>query len=276
MSTAVLEARAWQREYAEHEFDPAYEVDAFTRARSKLDALASEKAPQAPLGRLVWPVVGAFLFGGLPAAFCFGWAISLYAEWSAAPGAAISLAVCGGFAVWLAVALFKSAKPSTPKRALKIFFKSVARGRTNRARRMVVTNDLDDFPRYHPEDAALERKSVEDFRFESPDDFKRYWCSLLRYHTAPYCLATLNKVRIRQVGPDVCVAEFSLRLIMNTQLWWLLILVLWPAAIAADLATRKIATVQLRKILVRTGDEWKLFNGAWQGFEEDEPDWIEP
>jgi len=40
-----------------------------------------------------------------------------------------------------------------------------------------------------------------------------------------------------------------------------------------DLATRKTVVQEMRKILVRVGDEWHLFNGEWMGIEETDVGW---
>ncbi|MHC4547495.1 MAG: hypothetical protein ACYTEZ_01855 [Planctomycetota bacterium] len=272
---STASATRWDQEYAQHEFDPAYDADVFVRAQQKLAALREGRVRPQPLGRLVGPVVLAVLFAAVPAAVSLvGAAAYLWGAWGSRSGVPIALAIVGlGFAA-LAMVVIRGAKANTPKRALKIYFKSLGRGRTGRARKLVAPNDLDGFPRYPAEVPGLVRRSPGPFRFEATGDFARYWNELLRAHTAPYCLVNIGSVKTRAVGTDCLVVDFRLQLIMNTQLWWLLVVVLWPLALVMDLVTRKTVRADLRKVLVRAGDEWHLFNGAWQEPDEVDLDWL--
>jgi len=121
---------------------------------------------------------------------------------------------------------------------------------------------------------GLGRPATSPFSFEDPASFGTYWNRLLRHHTAPYCIATVRRVRVRRLDDDIAVARFQLVLQMNTSLWLFLVLVALIVAVIVDLATRTRVTAELEKILVRVGDEWHLYDGAWQGVEEEDSTWL--
>ena len=241
----------------------------------KLEALDSRSVPLTPAGRFVGPVVIALLFAGAPALVLL-WAGALYfrAEWGPRPAVPLILTILGALLGLLTIRLILNAKADTPKRAVRLFFYALARGNAKRARRLVVPNDLDGFPRYHPDIPGHPRLYIDPFRFDAPEGFHAYWRGLLRYHTMPYCIASVRAVKVQEISPDVVVVDFRARFIMNTQLWWLLILVALIIALIVDLATRKTVVQQMRKILVRVDDEWHLFNGEWMGREERDAGWI--
>jgi hypothetical protein len=77
------------------------------------------------------------------------------------------------------------------------------------------------------------------------------------------------------VARDVAVIDYKLKLIMNTRLWLLLIFVALLLAVIVDIATQKRVKAQLRKVAVKVGDEWKLLNGEWQGYEDFDLRWLD-
>jgi hypothetical protein len=80
---------------------------------------------------------------------------------------------------------------------------------------------------------------------------------------------------VHHPAPDIAVVDYKLRLTMNTQLWLLLVFVALLIAVIVDFATRKVVKVELRKVLVRVGDEWKLLNAEWQGYEDYDLRWLD-
>jgi hypothetical protein len=164
---------------------------------------------------------------------------------------------------------------TTPKRALTLFYKSIGGGHMNAARKLVVPNDFDDFPREYPEHKALGLGGMPPYEFGARAGFADYWTGLVRYPSSPYCLVRVQDIRVEEVDPDIAVVEFRLKLAINTSLWILLILVALLIALIVDLATRKRIDAPMRKILIRVGDEWHLFSGEWQGPDEHDVSWLE-
>ena len=101
-----------------------------------------------------------------------------------------------------------------------------------------------------------------------------YWDQLLRWRPAPYCLTRVSDVAVRMVAPDVAIVEFKLRLIANTRLVYLSILVIGLLAAFIDIATRKTLKARLQKVMVKVGGGWKLLNGEWEGPEERDLSWL--
>jgi hypothetical protein len=145
----------------------------------------------------------------------------------------------------------------------------------NAARKLVVPNDFDSFPREYPDHKALGLGGMPPYEFDAPSGFKDYWTGLVRYPSSPYCLAQVRNVRVEEIDPDIAVVEFRLKLAINTSLWILLVIVALLIALIVDLATRKRIDAPMRKILIRVGDEWHLFSGEWQGPDEQDVSWLE-
>ncbi len=77
----------------------------------------------------------------------------------------------------------------------------------------------------------------------------------------------------REVAHGIVAVDFELRLIMNTKLWTSLVFGMIILAVIADLATRRTVRVPVRKVLIKVGDEWRMFNGEWMGPEEQDLSW---
>ncbi len=265
----------------------AYEGRALARARAKLDAFRSGALPDGPAGRawggfvaycvLVLPLalllLGAAVVGFVGAVEDSGcpYGIDRRVEatvWVVLMAGLTALAFWGAWAIWA------GSKPDRPDRALLAFYRAVANGRFERAQRLVLSADLDDFPRHQPQIPNLGQPSGRSFPFAAPGAFATYWSELLRSHMWPYCLVRLKGVKVTRLGPDLAVAELTATFQMNTQIYWLLVFASLLIAVIVDLATRKRVTVDLRKILVRVGDEWHLLSGDFQGYEEWEMNWL--
>jgi hypothetical protein len=78
------------------------------------------------------------------------------------------------------------------------------------------------------------------------------------------------------VGPDVIRCDFTLRLGIGSQLWFLAIF-LGPGLLIAlilDAATRTNIRQKMSKVLVRVEDEWQLLNGAWYEPDDESTSWV--
>ena len=98
---------------------------------------------------------------------------------------------------------------------------------------LVASNDFDDFPRFPPQMSGFGQSAVRPFF--NGQFLGGYWNELVRYHSAPYCIASLHRVREQQIAPDLMIVDCEVRFIMNTQLWLLLIFVALLIALSAPL-----------------------------------------
>ena len=228
-----------------------------------------------PAGRFVGRIVGGVILIVIGAAILAGALALASAEREAAVVALVVGLVLSLILVLPGIHFVRVSKADTPQHALLLFYKAIGRGNAKGARKLVVPNDLDDFPRFYPEQPDLGRGGMPPYTFERPEGFPAYWKGLVRYPVSPYCIVRVGKARVERIGPDLAVAEFELKLGINTSLWLLLVLVALLIAMIVDLATRKRVQAPMRKILVKVGDEWHLFSGEWQGPEEDDVGWLE-
>ncbi len=190
----------------------------------------------------------------------------------------------------------RASRASSPKRAIQLFFRMVAGKRYEWAQKLVIPGDLDSFPRFFPADNDIGGQPPADpLYFDAPQEFADYWRALLRWPTAATCVMQVRRIEVEQVSPDVAICDFRVRAGVNTSLWLLLLLtpllalliptvgpyfvgvLVWPALIAAavaDAVTRRWITRDLTKVLVRVGEEWHLFNGAWDEYDEEDLSWM--
>jgi len=258
--------------------DPQYVEEAIARARRKLDELRSGKVVPRPAGPFLGRVVGGSVLILIGVALPAG----LYAILSGGNGdkdaVLIGVALIALLGLALAVPgllMILTSKATSARHALQLFYKSIGRGNMNGARKLVVPNDFDDFPREYPDQRSLGRGGMPPYAFDKPKGFADYWTGLVRYPASPYCIVQVRDVHVEEIDEDLAIVEFELKLAINTSLWMLLILVTLLLALIVDLATRKRVQASMRKILVRVGDEWHLFSGEWQGPDEADVSWLE-
>jgi len=266
--------RDWPEHYEGADTAPEYYDDAVARGHTKLAEIRAGGVPMPPVGFLKGRIVLAVIFGVLPALAILYGAEQVRRQRDGLP-LAVFLAVLAALFLLAAAMVIVSARPGTPKRALRLFYRAIARGKGRLARRLSVPNDFDTFPRYQPVLHGL-GGSEAPFQFAETREFKHYWDSLVRYPSLPYCLPYVRNVKLERLAEDVVLATFDFTVVMNTQVWFLLLFLgLLPVAVIGDLATRKTAGAFMSKLLVRTPDgEWRIFNAEWQGLEEEEPAWL--
>lgn len=236
------------------------EEAALRRAADKLVQVRGHYVGDVTAGYNKRSFATAAILAGLPGALFLFLAVGVAANDGSIGISLFLLAFVALLAAIPTLILLRS-RPTTPKAALKEFYSAVSKGRADRALALITNADRDNTHRRQPLIADLGRPSGYRFVLADKQQFAGYWNELLRSHNAPYCLPRLTRIRVQQVAPDVAVVDYRLTLTMNTQLWWLLILVALIIAIIVDFATRKVVKADLRKVLVRVGDEWKLFNG---------------
>lgn len=172
------------------------------------------------------------------------------------------------------VIIFVSSRPTSPKAVLKQYLTCLARGKFGRARQLVVDPDLDDMPRVQPVIDKLGQPSGMTHVFRHDESFKAYWNGLLRSRPPCYCFVSLRNVQVTQLAPDVALVEAEVKFTMNTTLWALLIFVALLIAIIVDIATRTRVRVPVRKVLVKIGNEWRVFNAELMGADEHDLGWL--
>lgn len=249
------------------------EEQAIARARNKLQSVRSGRGGDQPAGAdimlvLPWAIVSLILGGPF---FLIAMAVLFEGK---EPGLAVFFLILSTPILSIPFIMFFKNRPRTPKGALVCFYRALARGKPKRAKKLAVNADFDSFPRYQPAIPDLGRPTGYPRPFADPQGFDSYWRQLLLGQDFAYCLATVRKVNITNIGHDVVLVDFELRLMMNTRLWILLFLVIGIFAIIIDLATRKTVTVPMRKVLVKVGEEYKLLSAEWQGYEEFDVNWL--
>jgi hypothetical protein len=247
---------------------------ALQRARDKLDIVRGNLAGDLPAGANSTKIALGFAIAGIPALLFFVLGASLLGDNANYAGAMI-LFVLAALVMAIPCLILFTGRPNTPVGALKAFYGAVSGGNAERARRLVTNADFDTTERRQPLITDLGRPGGQGLRFADPRQFAIYWDELLRTHPSPYCLARVSGAKVRMVARDVAVIDYKLKLIMNTRLWLLLIFVALLLAVIVDIATQKRVKAQLRKVAVKVGDEWKLLNGEWQGYEDFDLRWLD-
>jgi hypothetical protein len=256
--------------------DDEYANAAIARARRKIEDLRSGRAVPAPAGpfwgRIASGTVMLLVAAALVLAIV---AVAQAVVWRGAIFIGVVLGVIALMCLLHGVFRVCFATASSPENAVLLFFPAVCAGSFMNARRLVVPNDFDDFPRRFPLHPVLGPGG--EMQIEWPDDFDEYWNALVRYYYAPYCIAEPRDFRARSVAPDLAIVDCQLTVKMNTLAWYLLNLagVGYLLTVWIDVKTRKEATFAMRKVLYRVGAEWHLLNGEWQGPEERDTAWIE-
>lgn len=256
----------------------AYKTDAIVRAAIKLDALRSGAVKETPVGQLtglfVQTALAAGAVGGLLLLIGVGLVLSGFPS-GGFIGVICIFAALGlfGYTAFLCV---QSSAPESPSQSLALFFRALARGKPNEAAKLVVSGDFDFFPRFQPMIQYL-KTGANPRPFRGANQFDSYWNEMLRSSPMPYCSTSISKVREIRLAPDLVVVECDVHFVMNTLLYYLLVLlggISLLVAIIADFLTRTTVIVPVRKLMFRVRGEWHLFNGELQGYEEDDLTWV--
>jgi hypothetical protein len=240
------------------------------RALDKLEQLRDGRATVLPVRRHYVRCFLAVIFGGGSALVLGALAAFMQTPPSdgLGPASLLLLGLAAVLVVWTVKTVVAS-KPSTPARALRLFYRALGGGCWKRAARLVVPNDFDQLPRQQPNTRGLGQPESFPWRFDEPRAFAAYWGQLLRDHPLPYCLSSVRKVKVHELAPDLVLVDFELRLVRNTQLWFLLIPLGFIPPLIIDCCTRKVLTTPMHKLMHQVNGSWRLFNGAWAGSEEE-------
>lgn len=253
----------------------SYELAALQRAAAKY-ATVRRNFPPEPKVSAITPAFIAGLVVCVPLSALFFWLMFLLASERNHPNpiALLFLGIFGMAIMSLPVALYLTSRVTSPQLAIKQFYRAVAGANHKRARLIGLHCDMDQFPRYQPNIVGLGKPTGRPRAFGPEHEFKSYWNELLRSHAAPYCIPHLSALKVTYLTPDVAVVNFRLRLTMNSALWRLFVPILLLIAVILDLATRKVVTVEMQKVLVRVGEQWHVFSSDWQGYEDVDHSWL--
>ncbi len=258
--------------------DPAsVQAQLLQRARDKFETcqlLASE-----PAGGDVARTVIVSVIAAVPVGLALLFAFALSQDRTSGPlGVLIPALIALGFAS-IPVIIFLRSRPLTPKTAFKEFFRSLGRGSHKRARSLAIANDLDDFPRVQPLVQKLGQPTGMPYRFADPGQFKLYWDQLLRPRMPAYCRMAIRNVRETPVAANVVLVEADMTITTNSTLWGLFILMglVFGLVVYAivDAATRTTVRLPVRKVLVKVGNEWRIFNAELMGVDEHDLSWLQ-
>lgn len=244
------------------------------RARAKLAAFRKNRDSEKPAGRntvFVWTVFAVCALVASPFVYVIGMLLIT-------PEANLEIAALFAIPpVLLAtvfVMVFVRTKPSSPKKALFEYFLAVCRRRHKRARSLILTHDMDGTERQTPHIDGLGKPTGTSYRFDIDGEFKGYWRELVLDQPMAAAGVRISNVQVNNITPDLAIATFRIRMVRNTQLWVFLIFVLGIFALIIMVATNKRTDATITKLLVRVGNEWKLFSGEWQGQDEFDLSWI--
>jgi len=130
------------------------------RAKSKYQEYLERTVPLQPAGWFWGRIILFTIFGILPGiATAFGaFLIVKNAERESEPGYYILAGIVAAIAAFFLIAAYfgiAGARASSPKRALRLFYRLVAAGRHAGARKLVLPSDFDNFPRFFPGDGDI-------------------------------------------------------------------------------------------------------------------------
>ena len=145
---------SWDRDFDLNDATPA---DAEARARAKLDDLLEGRVRVEPPGRFGARIVRGLLLIVLAAILLLAAYATAHQTRSAADTIFVGMAVIGMLLLIPATRILKSSRPTAPLYALSLFYSSVGAGRHEAAKRLVVPNDFDHFPRDFPDVAGSDR-----------------------------------------------------------------------------------------------------------------------
>lgn len=243
------------------------------RARDKLEIARTVEAPAAgpDIGRTLRYALLALFLGLLPGLL----GIAMLTGSRPEPGGAMIAFAFAALPWLIPVFVYVLSVPSSPARALKGYLKALGRGSYSRASVLVVDGDKDSFARVQPYIDRLGMPTPVPHRFDTATSFESYWKGLLRWRPPCYCLVKVSGVKVTPLRDDLALVECQVRFMMNSSLWSLMFLVIGIFAIIIDAVTRTTVTLPLRKVMVRTGNEWRVFNGELMGADEHDLRWLD-
>lgn len=156
------------------------------------------------------------------------------------PAAAVALSAASVAIAGVVAWFFYKDNTKTPFRSVTYFLNSALQGGHSIAYAMLVQADKDDLPR---------RSGEAEFTFAAVDGFRGYWESVRRSGGGIGRVLVDTRHEITMLDDDLALVKFAL------------------------LDDNGKRGTDLRKLTVRVGDEWHLFNGEWSSPEDDDTSW---
>lgn len=279
---------------------------AFERARTKLAAARSpDEQARKTISWLSRPSLVLGVFGYL---VCVGGGLALIAAfapeqmnpsiWRAEPLFPVLLA--GAF-LWALLAVWRvraQRRWSPERRVIEGFYDAASEENPVNLSQFVIQADLDGAPRRPP---SLVRDVQRPALFDGIT-LNRYWKDLLKPERKWRYLVKIEDVVLSELEPDLKLASVKLRLTKFRRLssdlwlfafvplmvvaddikaqgwWWFwgaigVVLLGWIASVF--IVNRKNQVYRVRKLLVRCGEQWRLFCADWEGYEERDLSWLD-
>jgi hypothetical protein len=208
---------------------------------------------------------------------------------------ALSLWVVGAW-VWL---LRRRSKLHPAERVLRDFYATLDDdGKIRQLEDFVTSQDFDDSQR---RETPFGLKATVP-RITNPPELDFYWNTLIRGNDRPRTGVEVVGIRLQEISDDLRLAYIRLRLSRRpTWLATLSYLVLIPVAVLVGteisinpwaqgavagcavivwmvldrMIKRSLGEYRVRKLLVRSGRQWRLFCGEWEGHEEADLSWLD-
>jgi len=165
-----------------------------------------------------------------------------------------------------------------PRRVLNQFYWRVFSGYRLSALALLTNADKNDLPRIQPSGTGLGVPSGHPFRFSSDKDFGDYWYELLHVKTVASAQYRIKVIEQREVVPGLVAIRFQLKASTGSLLWIFATLpfpLISLIGVPMFYLARDRHRTEMQKLMVKVGDEWKLFNGEWQGYEELDLSWLD-
>ena len=220
------------------------------RAQAKLNAWLGGAREDEPAGRAVWwpAVVGV----ASVALIAFGAVLFLY---SGTPCAALMTWPLGFGLLAYALKVWSQSAPATPEYCAREFAKAIERADYTRAFQLLAPTDKDAYQRPVPTGKERDPADVQRLAFDSVASFTRYW-AIARALSASDRLTLKAADKARILAPGVAVVTFKMSVVRSMRL-------------------QNIAPfAPVGKILLRYGNEWRIFDGEMLSAAENDNRWI--
>jgi len=211
------------------------------RAVAKLKDTRSGALEDEPAGVNPFEIFAGIMFGVwilVPPVILVTLSLSGLARIHPVPAIGVSVA-SSALAAFLAWRFYRD-ETGTPFKAVRYFFASALSGRHGHAYDMLIEADKDDTPR---------RVNGREFSFSGVDGFRDYWESVRAAGGGPGRVLFDAHHEVTMLDDDLALVKFAL----------------------LDEGGKRGR--DMRKLTVRVGDEWHLFNGEWSSSEDDDTSW---
>lgn len=227
--------------------DPALSV---ARAQAKLGAWLEGARDDHPAGRAVWwPALVGVISGSLVA---FGTILLLV---TGNPCVAMLTWPAGFGLMAYALKVWANSAPNTPERCAREFAKAIERADYTRAHRLLAPVDKDAYLRPVATGKQRDPAQIQRLAFDSVTSFTKYWAATRALGASDRLTMSVNAPP-RELSPGLVVVPFKVSVVRSLRL--------------QNIAPQVIAN----KILLKYGNEWRVFDGELLSAAEQDNRWI--